>query len=99
MSVEDLRCVLQHHWAYDQETYATERQRVQMSLLLLLSAFTSSRPGAILESGCAKGSNQALQYCDVELMLVPNPISGRRDLWIMKVTFVFLKRGYKSSNP
>lgn len=87
MSVEDLRCVLRHHWAYDQEIYATERQRVQMSLLLLLSAFTSSRPGAILQSGCAKGSNRALRYRDVELMLLPNPTPGKRDLWVMKVTF------------
>lgn len=68
-TVEDLRYILRYHWAYDQEMYAIEWQRVQMSLLILLSASTSSQPGAILENGCAKGSNRALRYRDVELML------------------------------
>lgn len=45
MSVEDLRCVLQHHWIYGQEIYPTERQRIQSSLLLLIATFTRSRPG------------------------------------------------------
>ena len=99
MSVEDLKCVLQHHLVYDREIYAIERQRVQMSLLILLSAFTVWRPGAILESGGAKGSNRALRYRDVELILIPNPTLGGRDLWVMKVTLVFLKRGHQSSNP
>lgn len=33
MSVEDLRCVLRHHWIYEQEIYPTKRQRLEMSLL------------------------------------------------------------------
>lgn len=89
MSVEDLKCVIQYHWMYDQKIYATERQRVQMSLFLLLSAFTTLRPKAILESGGAKGSNQALQYRDVVLMLVSNPTLGGQDLWVIKVTLVY----------
>lgn len=32
MSVDDLRCLLRHHWVHDQEKYPTERQRIQMSL-------------------------------------------------------------------
>ncbi|KAI9765002.1 MAG: hypothetical protein M1840_007924 [Geoglossum simile] len=99
MSVEDLRFALRHHWAYDQELYSTERQRVQMSLMLLLCAYTGSRPGAIIESGCARGSNRALRYRDVELMLIPNPQSGGRDLWVMKVTLVFRKGDCESANP
>ena len=70
-----------------------------MSLLLLLSTFTSLRLRAILESGCAKGSNRALQYRDVELILLPNPTPRKRDLWVMKVIFVFVKEGYQSLNP
>lgn len=96
MSVDDLRCLVRHHWVHDQEKYPTERQRIQMSLLLLLAAFTASRPGPIIESRCAKGSNQALQYRDIELMLVSNPMSGERDTWVMKVTFVFMKGDHRS---
>lgn len=68
MSVRDLRSVLHHHWVSDIEVYATERQRIQMSYLLLLCAFTASRPGAIIESEGAKGVNRALRYRDIELM-------------------------------
>lgn len=45
-----------------------------------------------------KKSNQALQYYDVELILVLNLISSKQDLWVMKIIFVFLKKGYKSLN-
>ena len=99
MSVEDLRFALRHHRTYDRELYSTERQRVQMSLMLLLCAYTGSRPGAIIESGCARGSNRALRYRDIELMLIPNPQSGGRDLWVMKVTLVFRKGDCESANP
>lgn len=100
MSVEDLRCVLRHHWVYDQERYPTERQRLQILLLLLISAFTASRPEAIVESGCAKGSNRALRYCDIGLTLIPDPSGwGGWDVWAMKIMFVFMKGSYHRLNP
>lgn len=82
----------------NKKRYPTGRQRIQMSLLLLLSAFTASRPGAILASGGAQESrNQFLRYRDIELMLVAEP--GKRDIWIMKVTSMFLKGHQVRSNP
>src|SRR6266480_5477491 len=89
MSVEDLRFALRHHWAHDRELYSTERQRVQMSLMLLLYAYTGSRPGAIIDSGCARGSNRALRYRDVELMLIPNPQSGGLTVADSRYLFTF----------
>lgn len=47
MRIEDLKCVLQHYWAYNQKTYTTERQKFQILLLLLLFAFTNSQSKAI----------------------------------------------------
>ena len=99
MSFEDLRCVLRHHWIDDQEIYPTERQRIKLSFMLLLWVYTVSRPGAILQTGCANGTNRALRYRDVELMLLANPTPGGRDLWVMKIMFVFLKGDHRSSNP
>lgn len=98
MSFEDLRCLFRHHWIVDKKRYPTERQQIQMSLLLLLSAFTASRPGAILASGRAEESrNQFLRYRDIEFMLVTE--SGKRDMWVMKVTFMYLKGHHLRSNP
>jgi hypothetical protein len=48
LSAEDLGILLQWHWKYRTSTFANERQRVQMSLLMLFSAFTGSRPGTLL---------------------------------------------------
>jgi hypothetical protein len=48
LSAEDLGILLQWHWKYGTSTFANERQRVQMGLLMLFSAFTGSRPGTLL---------------------------------------------------
>jgi hypothetical protein len=48
LSAEDLGILLQWHWKYGTSTFANERQRVQMSLLMLFSAFTGSRPATLL---------------------------------------------------
>jgi len=45
---EDLGILLRWHWKYDTACYPNERQRAQMSLLVLFSAFTGSLPGTIL---------------------------------------------------
>ena len=48
LSAEDLGILLQWHWKYGTSTFANERQRVQMGLVMLFSAFTGSRPGTLL---------------------------------------------------
>ena len=48
LSAKDLGILLQWHWKYGTSTFANERQRVQLSLLMLFSAFTGSRPATLL---------------------------------------------------
>ena len=48
LSAEGLGILLQWHWKYGMSTFTNERQRVQMSLLMLFSAFTGSRPATLL---------------------------------------------------
>ncbi|XTI94315.1 hypothetical protein V2W45_1473512 [Cenococcum geophilum] len=43
--------------------------RVQISLLLLLSAATATRPEALVESASAKGSNKALWFKDINIIV------------------------------
>jgi hypothetical protein len=45
---EDLGTLLQWHWKYATSTFANERQRMQMGLIILFSAFTGSRPATLL---------------------------------------------------
>ena len=48
LSAEDLGILLRCHWVYDTSVYSHERQRVQMGLIMLFSAFTGTRPGVLL---------------------------------------------------
>jgi hypothetical protein len=55
LSTEELGILLQWHWKYGTSVFANERQRVQMGLLMLFSAFTGSRPAMLLtdnDSSC-----------------------------------------------
>jgi Protein of unknown function (DUF3435) len=47
LSAEDLGILLQWHWKYGTAAFTNERQRVQLSLLMLFSAFTGSRPDTL----------------------------------------------------
>lgn len=48
MNVDDLFLVLHHHWVLDTSVFPDERQRLQLALLLLLQAYTATRPGALV---------------------------------------------------
>lgn len=57
LSAEDLGILLQWQWKYDDGVYNHERQRVQMSLLMLFSSFTGTRPGVLLDRN--EGTHEA----------------------------------------
>ncbi|KAK5110395.1 hypothetical protein LTR85_001273 [Meristemomyces frigidus] len=49
MNIDDLLVLLHHHWAVCTAWFPTERQRVQLALLLLVIAYTGVRPCGVLE--------------------------------------------------
>ena len=65
-------------WIYDTESFTHERERVQLVTVMLWLAFTGARPGGIVESGCdgIRGTNEAVRYKDVKLMVVHPKDSG-----------------------
>ncbi|PGH23708.1 hypothetical protein AJ80_02314 [Polytolypa hystricis UAMH7299] len=99
LSVEDLLSVLHYHWCLDSLVVPHERYTVQLPLLMLMTAYTSSRPGALIESGCARGSNDALRYRDVVLRVIPNPDEPHRHVLVMEVTLMFMKGKRNKSRP
>jgi hypothetical protein len=48
MNVDDLYLVLHHHWTKDTTPYPDGRQINRLAFLLLVSAYTASRPGALV---------------------------------------------------
>src|SRR5438045_7868169 len=47
MNVDDVYLVLHYHWVLDVTIFPDGRQRLQVSFLLLISAYTATRPGAL----------------------------------------------------
>ncbi|KAF8534000.1 hypothetical protein BDD12DRAFT_897299 [Trichophaea hybrida] len=69
-SVTDLFNLLHYHWNQDVDSSCHGRYRIQVAFLMQLIAYTSSRPGSIIESHCYKGLKQVLKYKDMNLSLL-----------------------------
>jgi hypothetical protein len=48
MNVDDVFLVLHHHWALDTATFPDGRQRLQIALLILISAYTATQPETLV---------------------------------------------------
>ena len=57
LEADDFVELIRYHWASDINVFPNERQRLQLAALLLLAAFTGSRPEALL----------SLTYRDLDL--------------------------------
>ncbi|EDN08839.1 FluG domain-containing protein [Histoplasma capsulatum] len=99
VSVEDLVAILHYHWCLDTACVTHERYTVQNPLLMLFIAYTSTRPGALIESGCLRGSNDALCYKDIVLRVIPNPDQPDRHVLVMEVSLLFMKGKRNKSQP
>ena len=88
MDEEDFKEVLRCHWVTDSNTYPEERQRVQVATLLLLAAYTGSRPDALL----------AITYRDLELFVLRNKKTGEVKL-TMTIEFKKTKGDSGQTNP
>jgi Protein of unknown function (DUF3435) len=89
--VEDLLAVLRYHWCQDTAILPHGRYALQLPLLMLLMAYTSSRPGALVEGDYVRDTNEALCYKDVVLRVLPNPDDPHRNILAMEVTLRYMK--------
>jgi len=60
MNVDDVYLVQHHNWAQDTSIFPDERQRLQLSELILICAYTGSRPGALVY---AKRNTKVVTEC------------------------------------
>jgi hypothetical protein len=72
---------------------------VQISVLLLLSAATATRPGALVESASNKGSNKALCFKYVALMKVRSLEDPKQSTIVANVNLVHVKNKEKDGTP
>ena len=66
---------------------------MQLATILLIIAYTSSRPGAIIESSCAgiRNSNEALPYKDVKVKVLQPEDRSLSSFLIVEITLLFMK--------
>jgi hypothetical protein len=98
MYVQDLYAILHALWVDDTKPLHGYI-RVQISLLLLLSAATATRPGAIVESASAKGSNKSLSFKKIEVMKVRSIVDPGRSTIIANVNLENIKNKDKNGKP
>lgn len=90
MHVRDLYAVIHGHWTRDSRS-CHGRFRVELSLILLLSGATATRPGSLVESGSARRSNKALSYEHISIMRVRDVKNPGRTTTVALVDLVHIK--------
>jgi integrase len=88
LEADDFVVVIQYHWVSDINVFPNERQRVQVATILLLAAFTGSRPGALLH----------VKYRDLRLYVEKHRKTGKHELKL-GVTLTKTKSGKKRKRP
>jgi hypothetical protein len=94
MYVQDLYTILHALWV-DNTKPLYGFIRVQILLLLLLSAPTATRPGAIVKSASAKGSNKALSFKNIGLLKVRSIVDPSRSTVVANVNLENVKNKEK----
>ncbi|KAH8145064.1 uncharacterized protein LAJ45_10975 [Morchella importuna] len=96
--VTDLFNLLYYHWCRDVQSTCHGRYKIQVAFLMQLIAYTSSRPGSIIEANAYKGLSQVLKYKDMGLSLLRNGEHGGVIL-VLEVTTTFLKGKRNKREP
>ncbi|OBZ71522.1 hypothetical protein A0H81_08405 [Grifola frondosa] len=86
VDVDAVICAIWH----DTTFIRTNRMRVQMAFICMLSAISAERPGAIVESGTHRNTNQALEYRDFAIWVIPMK-ETKRIVVVAAVTIRLLK--------
>jgi integrase len=88
LEADDFVELIRYHWVSDINVFPNERQRVQLAVILLLAAFTGSRPRALL----------SLTYRDLNLYVDRDVKTGAHILKL-GVTLTKTKSRQKRKRP
>ncbi|RPB05354.1 hypothetical protein L873DRAFT_786032 [Choiromyces venosus 120613-1] len=70
-----------------------EGYRIQTILLMQIMAYTSSRPGALVESSAYNSTNECLTYKDMQLVVIRNTTDDSGDALALIIRTTLLKGG------
>ncbi|KAJ7176267.1 hypothetical protein C8R43DRAFT_1197899 [Mycena crocata] len=81
----------------DKKYFRTNRARVDTIYSSLISALSSERPGAIVESTCYRNSNESLTYGNHDVWVIPNPDNPRRP-FVCCIVRINLLKGHRDDD-
>lgn len=88
----DVRILINSFYA-DVRRFRTNRMRLQMISLTNLLTLSGERIGALIESNCYRGTNEALKWKDIGIMVVPRSDSPSKPDIVVQVMVHLLKGG------
>ena len=92
MTTEDLAIIIHYRWVHDSSIFPIERQRVQFAFVMLLIAYTGSRPGALMNTESGEESKaKGLRYEDIELVLLRDPENPAVHVLVMHAVLHHMK--------
>jgi hypothetical protein len=68
-------------------------------LLLLLSAAIATRPGALVESASAKGSNKAVWFKNINIIVIYSEKCSNKSIIVVNINLKYIKNKEKDSKP
>jgi len=68
-------------------------------LLFLFSAATAIRLGALVESASAKGSNKAVWFKNINIMVIYSEKHSNKNTIIVNINLEYIKNKEKDSKP
>ena len=91
--VIDVKIIIRAFWE-DKKHFRTHRMRTQMVATVNLSAISSERPGAIVESGSYRHSNECIQWSDLEFIVVPHKDHPHKP-WLVVIVRIRLLKAWR----
>ena len=91
MNVDDFLLLLHHHWALSTDYYTIERERVQLALIILFMACTTTHPSTLVEGSGYYGTNDCLKYKDIEIFKIKDLGNPGYHVFLMRVKFHLMK--------
>ncbi|KAI9736745.1 MAG: hypothetical protein M1834_000949 [Cirrosporium novae-zelandiae] len=95
---QDRSDLLESIWKEDIHTYPHPRLLVSISAFWILVWCTAARVGTALESNCYRGSNQALRYKDLKIMVVSGSTPQEGTILLCAVQFSWQKGQRENRN-
>lgn len=92
LNVNDLPTIFQYYWVLDISIFFHKRKKIQLILILLITAFITIYLDVIIKKVYIKNSNKVFCYKDNQLILLQNSKVENCKVFVMEITLYHIKK-------